>query len=120
VHGKCFQERFRSKNVPPQSGPNSTRKRWQRHYVRVPWSWVGQLRSAKRVSTWCLAHVLLYEHWRTGGKPIVLSNVIMKAEGISARSKWRALEELTKLGLIGVKTEPGKSPRITLHRGVTE
>jgi hypothetical protein len=91
------------------------RKKWRRHYVRVPWAWVEHLRSVKAGSTWHLAHVLLYEHWRTGGKPIVLSNVAMREEGIKPRSKSRGLVELTKLGLITVERKTGRSPRITVH-----
>jgi hypothetical protein len=92
--------------------PNS----WRRHYVRVPWAWVEQLRSAKRVSTYRLAHVLLYEHWRTGGKPIVLSNVFMKAEGVAPRSKSNALDELTGLGLVTIERKTGRSPRVVLQQ----
>ena len=50
-------------------------KKWRRQFVRVPWAWVERLRTAKRVSTYRLALLLIYEHWRLGGRPIVLSNV---------------------------------------------
>jgi hypothetical protein len=91
-------------------------KSWRRYYVQVPWIWIERLRSAQRVNTYRLALVLLYEHWRTGGKPVALSNVAMQAEGLTRRSKWRALEELTELGLIAVETKPGKSPRVTVRQ----
>jgi hypothetical protein len=45
----------------------------------VPWSWVERLQKAKRVSSSRLALVLVYEHWRTGGRPLVLSNVALQA-----------------------------------------
>ena len=35
-----------------------------------------------------------YEHWRTGGRPIVLSNVAVRQEGLTRYSKWRAITEL--------------------------
>jgi hypothetical protein len=117
MHGKSFQERFRSKsgNVPPKSTPEPKCKKWRRHYVRVPWVWVEQLRLVKRTSTWHLAHVLLYEHWRTGGKPIALSNVATREEGLSRYSKWRALKELASLGLITIEMKAGRSPRIVVR-----
>ncbi|QIG47572.1 hypothetical protein G5V57_07420 [Nordella sp. HKS 07] len=89
-------------------------KSWRHYYVRVPWTWVEQLRSTKRVSTYRVALVLLYEHWRRGGKPVALSNVITQQEGVASRSKWRALDELAKLGLITVETKPGRSPQIVV------
>ena len=88
------------------------RKKWRRHYVHVPWEWVerGQLPT---VSTYRLALLLLYEHWRTGGRPIVLSNISALQEGLSRRSKWNALAELEGLGLIRIERAPPKSPRVT-------
>ena len=90
-------------------------KRWRRHYVNVPWQWVEQLRTTKRVCTYRVALLLLYEHWRTGGKPIVLSNTGVLAEGLGRRSKWNAIAELRDHGLIEVQAAPGKAPRITLR-----
>jgi DNA-binding transcriptional ArsR family regulator len=101
-------------DIEPTAHKPARRKTWRRHYVRVPWVWVERLRSAKRVSTYQLAHVLLYEHWRTGGKPIALSNITMQSEGITPRSKSNALDELTELGLITVERKPRRAPRVTL------
>ena len=91
------------------------RKKWRRQFVHVPWQWVERLRGAKRISTYRLALVLLYEHWRSGGRPIALSNVGMQPEGLTPRSKWNALSELRTLDLITVKAQSGKSPRIALR-----
>jgi hypothetical protein len=93
--------------------PTKTKK-WRREFVRVPWAWVERLQSAKRVSTYRLAHLLLYESWRIGGRPVVLSNVFTKTEGLSRRSKWRALVELETLGLVRVERRPRRSPRLVL------
>jgi hypothetical protein len=90
-------------------------KKWRRFYVQVPWPWVERLQSARRVSTWRLALLLLYESWRSGGQPIVLSNSLAVAEGVSRRSKWRALEELETLGLIQVQRRRRQSPRLILQ-----
>ena len=90
-------------------------KKWRRQFVRVPWPWVERLRKAKRVSTYRLALVLLYEHWRTGGRPIALSNVFAHAEGLPPRSKWRAIVELESLGLIRVKRHQRQAPQVVLR-----
>jgi hypothetical protein len=94
-------------------------KQWRRQYVQFPWAWIDRLQAAKRVSTWRLAVWIVYEHWRSGGQPIVLSNVLSKAEGLSRRSKWRALAELENLGLVKVKRHHGRAPRLTLHGNQT-
>jgi hypothetical protein len=90
-------------------------KKWQRHYVNVPWQWVERLREAKRISTYRLALVVLYEHWRTGGRTIVLSNIFTLAEGLPARSKWRAIAELERLSLIQVERKRSQAPRVILR-----
>jgi hypothetical protein len=90
-------------------------KKWQKRFVRVPCGWVERLQSAERISTYRLALPLLYESWRTGGRPIVLSNVFAEAEGLSARSKWNALAELEALGLVRIERHPGRSPRLVLQ-----
>ena len=95
------------------------RKKWRRHYVRFPWEWAERMRSVQRGNTYRLALLLVYEHWRTGGRPIVLSNAGLEQEGITRRSKWNALLELEQLGLIEVEKRPRKSPRVTL-RGLSQ
>jgi hypothetical protein len=90
------------------------RKTWRRGYVQFPWAWIDRLQSAKRVSTYRLALLAVYESWRTGSRTIVLSNVISRAEGLSRRSKWNALAELEELGMIRVERHSGRAPRVTL------
>jgi hypothetical protein len=89
------------------------RKAWRREYVRVPWPWVVRLREAQHPrATYNLALLLLYEHWRTGGQPIALSNVGLVAEGVRRRSKWNALAELERLELVRVERGRRRSPRV--------
>jgi hypothetical protein len=114
-HDPYDLEKFRIDLKAPACKP-VRKKTWQRQFVRVPWGWVQRLRTTKRVSTYQLALVLLYEHWRTGGKPIVLSNIAMQAEGLSRRSKWNALVELTELGLITIERKRRRSPRVVLRQ----
>jgi hypothetical protein len=87
-------------------------KKWRRQFVRVPWLWVEQLQQARRVSTYRLAMMLLYEHWRTGGHPIALSNIGAWKEGLTRRSKWNALVELERLKLIRIERRARRAPRV--------
>jgi hypothetical protein len=96
-----------------QRGSGKTRK-WHKGYVQFPWIWIDRLQSAKRVSTYRLALLVVYESWRTGSWTIVLSNILSGAVRLSAKSKWNALAELESLGLIKVERRPGRSPRATL------
>jgi hypothetical protein len=89
-------------------------KGWHRFYVRVPWAWVERLRGTQRASTYQLALLVLYEDWKAGGQPVVLSNILAEAEGLSRRAKWRALAELEKRGLVTVERRPRQSPRLSL------
>jgi hypothetical protein len=90
-------------------------KKWRRRYVQFPWAWIERLQAVKRVSTYRLALALVYEHWRAGGRPIVLSNILSQQEGLSRRSKWNALAELEALGLVQVERRQRRSPRLVLR-----
>jgi hypothetical protein len=89
-------------------------KKWQREFVRVPWSWVDRLKAVNRGSTYRVALLLLYGYWRNGGKPIRLSNAALIGEGVTRHSKRRALKELEQFGLVKVKRCARKSPTVTL------
>jgi len=92
----------------------SRKTKWQREFVRVPWAWMNRLKLVNRGSTYRVALLLLYEHWRNGGKPIRLSNAALIGEGVTRHSKRRALKELEQLGLVKVKQCARKSPVVTL------
>jgi hypothetical protein len=95
------------------------REGWQRNYTLVPREWELRLLEAKRISTYRLAHEILYLHWYGKGKPVTVSGKVARAVKISARSKWEALAELERLGLIEVDRKPRRSPRVTpLHTQV--
>lgn len=86
----------------------------QRHFVRVPVLWVERLAEARHLATYRLALYLLYRSWKTGSRSITLSNGVLAAEGITRWTKWRALRELERLGLVGVERRPRKAPRVTV------
>jgi hypothetical protein len=102
------------RRVLEQQALKSKRKRWQRNYTLVPREWELQLLGARRISTYRLAIELLYLHWYNNGKPVTVSSKVALAAKISVRSKWEALAELERLGLIEVDRRPRKSPRVVL------
>jgi hypothetical protein len=100
----------------PQAKPRRKLKKWQRRYVQVPWSWVERLQSAKRVSTYRLALLLLYEAWKNGDKPLALSNVLAAEVGLSRQAKWLGLRELEKVGLVRIERHKGRAPRLIIPK----
>jgi hypothetical protein len=93
--------------------PEKVRKR-REQFVRVPWTWIEQLAKARYIATYRLALHLLYRHWKSGGQPFTLSNGAVAEEGVTRRTKWRALCELEQLGLVTIERRKRKSPRITV------
>jgi hypothetical protein len=87
------------------------RRKRREHFVKLPWTWVGRLMSARQKATWPVAVVILYEHWRRKGKTFALSNSGPMAD-ISRWRKYRALVELEALGLIAVERRPDKAPLV--------
>jgi hypothetical protein len=51
------------------------------HFVKVPCWWIERLARARYTATYRLAMHLLYRHWKTGGRPILLPNGLLKIEG---------------------------------------
>ena len=99
-----------------QVTPEKVRKR-REHFVRMPWTWVERLTDAPG-KTWLMAHCLLYRHWRSNGDPIKLANGMLKIDGISRRTKWRALGDLESRGLISIERRQRRSPIIRIRPDV--
>ena len=93
--------------------PAKIRKR-QKQFVQVPWWWVEKLLKTPLATgtTWGVACHLLHLDWKNRGKPFKLPNGMLKYDGISRQSKWRALLDLERRGLIVVQRRPKKSPII--------
>jgi hypothetical protein len=86
-------------------------ERRREHFVMVPWTWVEALSGASGQS-WHLAMHLLYLHWKGKDAPIKLANGMLRVDGITRWSKWRALDDLERRGLITVERRPNRSPLI--------
>jgi hypothetical protein len=98
----------------PRGGTAKTRKKkWQRKFVRFPWVWVDRLKATRHAAVYRVAFFLIYEHWRTGGRPVRLPNAMLAEMGVTRMQKSRALDELEQLGLIKVERSPRKSPTVT-------
>ena len=100
--------------VLEQQAHKSKRKGWQRIYTLVPREWELRLLDAKRISTYRLAIELLYLHWSGKGKPVTVSSKVAQGVRLSIRSKWNALSELERLGLIKVERKSRRSPCVVL------
>ena len=86
-----------------------------RPFVRFPCLWKEELTKARHIASYRVALHLLHETWKTDRKTVELSNEALRTEGVSRRQKWRALEELTRLGLVAVERRPRKTPRVTVR-----
>jgi hypothetical protein len=102
--------------------PAKIRKR-REQFVMVPMLWVERLGRCRignancvtpraTVTTYQVALHLLHLHWKNSGKPFKLPNGMLGYDGISSASKWRALVDLERRGLITVERRPKKSPII--------
>jgi CRP-like cAMP-binding protein len=89
--------------------PRKIQKR-QRHFIMLPLVWFEKLNGAT-AQTHRVALYLHYLHWKAKGSPIKLPNNI---DGVSRRSKWRALVDLERRGLIAVERRNRRSPLIRL------
>jgi hypothetical protein len=88
-------------------------ERRRRHFISVPMVWFERLAGASG-QTYRIALCLLYLAWRARGEPIQLANGLLRVDGVSRYSKWRALDELERRGLIVIERRPRRSPIIKL------
>ena len=95
------------------SVPRKIQRRRQ-HFVRVPWNWVEAL-DGTAGQTYRVALHLLYLHWKDGGKPIKLANSMLRSDGVSRQSKWRALGDLERRGLISIERRRRLAPLVRLN-----
>jgi hypothetical protein len=105
--------------VPPEMlevrrvTPHKIRKRRQ-HWTKLPMAWYEPMKGASG-QTCRVAWYLLYLHWKNKGQPFKLSNGMLREDGVSPRSKWRALRDLEQCGLITVECRPKRAPIVTVH-----
>jgi len=88
-------------------------QRRRQHFVSVPWTWIERLSGATGQTCLVALH-LLYLHWKGRGEPIKLANGMLRIDGISRQSKWRALGDLERRGVIVVERRRRRSPIVRL------
>jgi hypothetical protein len=93
--------------------PRKIQKR-RGQFVKVPWTWVERLNGAGG-QTYRVALCLLYLHWKANGEPIKLANGMLRIDGISRYSKWKALGDLERRGLVTVERRPRRSPLVRVR-----
>ena len=86
------------------------------HWCRVPCFRIERLAQARYTVTYRVALHLLYQHWKTRGRPIPLANGVLRMEqGVARTTKWRGLRELEQLGLVKIERRRRRSPLVTVH-----
>jgi hypothetical protein len=86
---------------PNRKAPRSKRKPFVVEWVKLPDHWIEQLKRARCLATYILAHVILREDFKRqhiGGEVILSTH----ATGISRWARHRAVRELVALGLIRI------------------
>lgn len=91
--------------------PTKIRQR-REQFVRTPMLWKEKLgeKPLATGSTHQVALHLLYLHWKNSGKSFTFANGMLKYDGISRFSKWRALADLERRGLIIIERRTRRSP----------
>lgn len=97
--------------IPSRPAVKKRRKRFETRWVKLKLRWVRALRQSKSVSTYQLAHTILFEAFKreqVGGE-IVLSAEVTK---MSASTRKRATKELVRLKLIKVSQHGNQAVRV--------
>jgi hypothetical protein len=102
-------------DMPPATRRRTTASSRKRcHFIKVPVPWVERLTQAHYIATYRVALHLLYLSWKAGSQSVELPNGSLRAEGVERRAKWRALQELERLGLIAIERRLRKAPRVAV------
>ena len=100
------------KDLPaiPANVPRKVQKR-REQFVQMPLYWIEILAKAKASGlTFAVAAYVMHQYWKHHNRPFKLANGMLKYDGISRQTKWRALSQMEKLGLIRIDRQSGKSP----------
>jgi hypothetical protein len=110
---------LKSLELPPEllatAKPAKTERLKKREniFIRTPFIWWEKL-SGYQGQTLAVALYIIHLDWKAQGRPVKLANGALDSYGIGRRTKWRALTELERLGLISVERRVGKSPIIRI------
>ena len=92
-------------------------KKRREQFAMLPMQWYEKLAKPVPICrcTCLIAWYLLYLNWRNKDKPFRLANGMLEYDGVSRHSKWRALEDLARSGLITIERRHKRSPIIHVH-----
>ena len=102
-------ERIKTRFVLPPGQP--TRRRRQDAFVQVPLHLANEFAVATNTRKALVWLVILYEDWKSGGKPFALSNNKLAGFKVTRFMKYRALADLESAGKIRV-AQRGKSTSV--------
>src|SRR5262245_13221787 len=107
--------RINDMEITQQTGKKKRKRRqvaFKTRWVKLPWRWANALRESNSVSTYRLAHIILFEAFKRKqiGGEIILSTVVT---GMSRSTRRRAAKELAKLKLIEIQQYGKATVRVT-------
>jgi hypothetical protein len=96
--------------------PAKIRKR-REQFILVPMRWYEKLAKPTPASryTVLVALYLLHLNWKNNGKPFKLASGMLDYDGIDRYTKYRALRDLERRGLITIEWRRGKSPIVQVR-----
>jgi hypothetical protein len=96
--------------------PARRKPRIRKRFTKFPGTWEDVLSKAGvSNSTIWVAHVLLYETWRTGNSTVKLTGELLKRVHVGRAGKREALRKLVELHLVTTDLANGRNPVVTVH-----
>jgi hypothetical protein len=122
MHGKCFTERFRSKNAPPPHTANTKQQKsstWGRprakRLIGAPFEFVADVCRLTEGRATLVVALQIYRRVQVcNNRTVTLPSGELAELGIFRQNKQRALIKLQRAGLIKVENGSGQTARVTL------
>jgi hypothetical protein len=92
------------------------RPRIRKRFTQFPGTWEEVLSKARvSNSTIWVAHVLIYEAWRSGKSTVKLTSELLRRVHVGRDGKREALRKLAELHLITTSGANGRNPIVMVH-----
>jgi hypothetical protein len=102
------------KNLRPVETGVAKPKRQKREFVQITREQSEHLDKVSHTAEVVFRH-LMFLNWKSPGRTIYLANGALSQKGVSRYAKYRALDELKKVGLIKLRKRPSKSPGVIIR-----